>query len=206
MQKEKKRAHPSITPRSNPRHCASGDTPRGGPIAPSCALRAHARENAAAAPRAQSPEPAPGTGRRLFLRPAGAPTTDALCLCSSCVATGTARSQLGGSWRCPRVGSESVHASGARVRVTDHAQSGSVWGRRPGQGGSSELRCRGARPRRHVQKLTCPTYSHRFAPRRCRVGGERGGWRICGRTLALLLRRHGELSLRRARVRAHGVH
>jgi len=97
----------SITPRSNPRHCASGDTPRGGPIAPSCALRAHARENAAAA-RAKSP---PGTGRRLVLRPGHRRTVPVFWArrpaSQRALPVPVRNSAL---WRCPRVGSIGIGA------------------------------------------------------------------------------------------------
>jgi hypothetical protein len=118
--------HPSL--RGRILGTAPQETPHvRGPIAPSCALRAHAQQR----PEPQ-PEPARGTGRRLVLRPAGAPTH---CACSVRVVLRrnghcTACSQLG-SWRCTRYAgthtsarasdrNRSEHAS-ARVHVTDQA-------------------------------------------------------------------------------------
>ena len=198
--KRKGRIHPSITPRSNPRHCASGDTPRGGPTAPSCALRAHARENAAAA-RTTATARARARHWSSSSPPAGAPTHCACVLgASSCVATGTARarSQLG------PLAMPARRISSARVHVTDHANN--ICRRAVGPRVSWPGRT-SATARRHVQSSHAHLLAS-FCAAAVSCWGERGGWRMRMRMRANVGPAAAGTGNCRcgARVRAHGVH
>jgi hypothetical protein len=93
--------HPSITPRSNPRRCASGDTPRGGGPRPQHLPARYAHTHATTPPRT---EPTGSGRRRLVVRPRGSQAGRCTCVrmypCGVHTTTGTARVGVGAACAC----------------------------------------------------------------------------------------------------------